>query len=135
MIRRLEHPFLTALSLNGPVLAVWYLLEIAQFGQLQHDRICDNIVFLVYFGIIWALLSILKKGGKPKDNTECSYVAVIRGTGGVPPRYVAADGSLSQDVDMAYPANTPEEAKDLAKNYPNAEIMAATLTVTMYPLR
>ena len=135
MTPRLKHPFLPALSLNGPVLAIWYLLEAVQFGGLQHGRICDDVVFLVYFGITWALLRIMSKKPKPMNQAPAQYVAIIRGTGRIPPRYVMHDGSLTYEVEMAYPCDTIEDAKELSKDYENAEIMQAYATLTLTPIQ
>lgn len=134
----LKRPFITALSINCPMLAVWYLLEAAQFGTLQHGRICDDVVFLAYFAITWALLRLMSKKqyahGHGTEGSTC-YVAVIRGTRGMPPRYLAEGGAVTDDVNMAEAHGTAEAAAEAARAYPSAEPMAATLTVTLSPLR
>lgn len=42
-----------ALIINLAVSAVWYGLEFQQFGTLQWERNCDNVVSMIYFFIIW----------------------------------------------------------------------------------
>lgn len=42
-------PFMKATLLNLSVLAVWYLLEYAQFGELQWGRVGDDAVAAIYF--------------------------------------------------------------------------------------
>ena len=37
------------------VAALWYGLEFEQFGTLQWNRNCDNVVGAAYFFIIWWL--------------------------------------------------------------------------------
>ena len=48
------------LIINLAVLAVWYAMEWGQFGELQWDRECDEMVWYLYYMIIWYLL--YKKG-------------------------------------------------------------------------
>ena len=33
--------------------AIWYILEFMEFGTLQWDRACDNIIGFIFFFIIW----------------------------------------------------------------------------------
>lgn len=37
-----------ALLISLAVLAVWYGLEYMQFGELQHNRQCDEVIFWMY---------------------------------------------------------------------------------------
>lgn len=49
--------FWKALIVNLAVAAIWYMAEYQQYGELQLDRECDNIVFWVYLVILWYLFS------------------------------------------------------------------------------
>ena len=49
--------FWKALIVNLAVAAIWFWSEYQQYGELQWDRECDNIVFWVYFFILWYLFS------------------------------------------------------------------------------
>lgn len=40
--------FLKALIINYAIAAVWYAEEYRQFGELQWDRNCDNLVWILY---------------------------------------------------------------------------------------
>lgn len=40
--------FLKALIINYAITAVWYAEEYRQFGKLQWDRNCDNLVWILY---------------------------------------------------------------------------------------
>lgn len=44
--------------------AVWFVLEYAQFGELQRDRVCDNVVFVLYLFVLWYLFSQHQKERK-----------------------------------------------------------------------
>ncbi|MCM1296522.1 MAG: hypothetical protein NC311_13370 [Muribaculaceae bacterium] len=48
-------PLMGAVFTNLAILAVWYLAEYAQFGELQTYRRCDSLVFILYFLLTWAL--------------------------------------------------------------------------------
>ena len=37
-----------AVLISLAILAVWYGLEYQQFGTLQHNRRCDDVVFYLY---------------------------------------------------------------------------------------
>lgn len=52
--------FVKAVVVNLAVSTVWYVLEYHQYGELQWDRECDNVVFTIYFFIIWYLFSRIK---------------------------------------------------------------------------
>lgn len=41
--------------------AVWFVLEYAQFGELQGGRVCDNVVFVLYLLVLWYLFSKQQK--------------------------------------------------------------------------
>lgn len=42
-----------AITVNLAVTAIWYAAEYEQFGTLQWDRQCDNIVGMLYIFILW----------------------------------------------------------------------------------
>lgn len=44
--------------------AVWFVLEYSQFGELQGDRVCDNVVFVLYLLVLWYLFSQHQKERK-----------------------------------------------------------------------
>lgn len=48
---------LLALVISLAKIAVWQILEYWQFGELQQDRQCDNVVAILYFLTIWFLLA------------------------------------------------------------------------------
>ena len=48
--------FLKALIVNFAVLGIWYGVEYQEFGELQR-RECDEIVWFVYFIVLWWLFS------------------------------------------------------------------------------
>ena len=48
--------FLKALIVNFAVLGIWYGCEYQEFGELQ-NRECDEIVWFVYFMVLWWLFS------------------------------------------------------------------------------
>lgn len=63
-----------ALLCNLSILCAWYLAEYAQFGELQHGRNGDDLAFVLYFILTWALfrrLDRMEHGAKPgeKDST------------------------------------------------------------------
>lgn len=47
--------FIKALTVNLAVTAIWYASEWIQFGELQFDRECDNIVSIIYLFVLWYL--------------------------------------------------------------------------------
>ncbi len=47
--------FIKALIVNLAVTAIWYASEWLQFGELQFNRECDNIVSFIYLLILWYL--------------------------------------------------------------------------------
>lgn len=47
--------FVKALTVNLAVTAIGYASEWMQFGELQFDRECDNIVNIIYLFILWCL--------------------------------------------------------------------------------
>lgn len=49
--------FIKAVVLNLAIYAVWYYLEYKQFGALQWDRKCDDVVGTIYFLATWYLLA------------------------------------------------------------------------------
>lgn len=47
--------FAKALTINLAVTAIWYALEWMQFGELQFNRECDNVVSTIYLFVLWYL--------------------------------------------------------------------------------
>lgn len=61
-MRRTCPPFQKALLICLSMLVLWYLLEYLQFGELQHGRLCDDVIFLAWSGVTYVLcLSEYKK--------------------------------------------------------------------------
>lgn len=50
-----------SLIVNLAISAIWMVFEYVQFGELQFNRGCDNIVFAIYFGVIWFLFYKIDK--------------------------------------------------------------------------
>lgn len=48
--------FVKALTVNLAVTAIWYASEWMQFGELQFNRECDNVVNTIYLFVLWYLL-------------------------------------------------------------------------------
>lgn len=48
-------PLMKAMLCNLSILCAWYLAEYAQFGELQHGRNGDDLAFVLYFLLTWAL--------------------------------------------------------------------------------
>ena len=42
-----------ALVVTLAITAIWYAAEFEQFGTLQWDRWCDNVVGVIYFFVLW----------------------------------------------------------------------------------
>lgn len=42
-----------ALTITYLITMLWEFIEYLQFGEIQHGRICDNIVCLLYFIALW----------------------------------------------------------------------------------
>lgn len=49
---------------------LWYWLEYNEFGELQWDRGCDNVVTLVYMMILWYLFYHKKEKDEKGENHE-----------------------------------------------------------------
>lgn len=49
--------FIMAALVSFAILAIWYRLEWMQFGELQWNRKCDDVVFALYFLVLWYLFS------------------------------------------------------------------------------
>lgn len=47
--------FVKALTVNLAVIAIWYASEWMQFGELQFNRECDNVVSTIYLFVLWYL--------------------------------------------------------------------------------
>lgn len=58
-------PLMKAMLCNLSILCVWYLAEYAQFGELQHGRNGDDLAFVLYFLLTWALF---RKLGRDKNH-------------------------------------------------------------------
>lgn len=52
--------FLKALVVSLAISAVWYYEEFKQFGELQTDRKCDNVIFILYLIALWYAFSQAK---------------------------------------------------------------------------
>ena len=50
-----------SITINLSVAAIWYAAEYDQFGELQLDRQCDNIVGILYIFILWWMLRKMDK--------------------------------------------------------------------------
>ena len=46
-----------AVIVSLAISAVWYAYEWKQFGELQWDRKCDNIVGVLYLMVLWYLFA------------------------------------------------------------------------------
>lgn len=46
-----------AFIVSMAISAVWYGLEWTQFGELQWDRKCDNVVGVLYLLVLWYLFA------------------------------------------------------------------------------
>ena len=55
-------PLMKAMLCNLSILCAWYLAEYAQFGELQHGRNGDDLAFVLYFLLTWALFRKLDRG-------------------------------------------------------------------------
>lgn len=49
--------FIKACIVSLAISAVWFVLEYAQFGELQGNRECDNVVFILYLIALWYAFS------------------------------------------------------------------------------
>ena len=47
--------FIEALTVNLAATAIWYASEWMQFGELQFNRECDNVVSIIYLFVLWYL--------------------------------------------------------------------------------
>lgn len=56
-------PFIKALIANLAVCCIWYAAEYQEYGQL-YFRQCDNIVWIIYFCILWYLFYTKDKKNK-----------------------------------------------------------------------
>lgn len=41
-----------SVGLNLAVLAIWYILEYQQFKELQWNRKCDDVVWVIYIVVV-----------------------------------------------------------------------------------
>lgn len=51
--RIIRMAFIKALVTNFAITAVWYWYEYKQFGELQWNRKCDNVVWCLYLIVLW----------------------------------------------------------------------------------
>ena len=47
--------FVRALIINLAITAIWYISEWTQYGELQLNRECDNVVSMLYLLTLWYL--------------------------------------------------------------------------------
>lgn len=45
--------FMHAAVISIVIYIIWTFLEFWQFGEIQGDRICDNVVYVIYFMALW----------------------------------------------------------------------------------
>lgn len=45
--------FIISILITLAITSVWYASEYKQFGKLQWDRKCDNVVTILYFIALW----------------------------------------------------------------------------------
>lgn len=45
--------FVNATLISFAIMSIWYRTEYEQFGELQWNRKCDDIVCLLYFIALW----------------------------------------------------------------------------------
>lgn len=45
-------PFIKSFIASIVILPFWYISEYQQFGELQFDRKCDNVVWLLYLAAL-----------------------------------------------------------------------------------
>lgn len=49
--------FIKACVVSLVISLIWFLVEYIQFGELQGNRICDNVVYVFYLLVLWYLFS------------------------------------------------------------------------------
>lgn len=49
--------FAKALIVSMAISAVWYAMEWMQYRELQWDRQCDNVVWVLYLLVLWRLFA------------------------------------------------------------------------------
>lgn len=42
-----------AIAISYSIAMIWEFIECLQFGEIQHGRICDDIVYILYFIVLW----------------------------------------------------------------------------------
>lgn len=57
-----------AFIVNMAISVIWYASEYIQFGELQWDRQCDNIVWYIYLLVLWYLFH---KKDKRRQTNDC----------------------------------------------------------------
>lgn len=49
--------FIKSCVISLAISAIWFVLEYMQFGELQGNRTCDNVVFVLYLLALWYAFS------------------------------------------------------------------------------
>ena len=104
----------TVLSLS--ILGIWYLLEWYQFKELQWNRKCDYVVFVLYFIVLLIVFSLLLA---PPKNAE--FVGFLRIGNETITEYRCPDCGFGLPDDYSYcpycgtsvKFEPPEEPKDM----------------------
>lgn len=63
-----SNSFVKATVVNLAITAIWYFYEYGQFGELQWNRKCDNMVGMIYFFLTWYLFYKIEKGKKNDED-------------------------------------------------------------------
>lgn len=63
-----------AFVVNMAISAVWYATEYIQFGELQWDRQCDNVVWYIYLGVMWYLFREREKAKRTEHGFDCPLI-------------------------------------------------------------
>lgn len=56
-----------SLIVNLAIFAIWYACEFQQFGTLQFDRQCDEVISFIYILVIWYFIHKLEYKDKNKS--------------------------------------------------------------------
>lgn len=49
--------FIKAFVVSIIIAVVWYVIEWRQYGKLQWDRKCDDVVWIIYLLVLWYLFA------------------------------------------------------------------------------
>ena len=55
--KRMSKGFILATLVSLSIVAIWYALEYMQFGTLQWNIKCDEVVIILYFIALWIAFS------------------------------------------------------------------------------